>query len=104
MPQLRLSKTVIGWLFYQDGQMSYDVIDKTNTYNVLLSLKRMIKKYRDKRGKNRMEDVEEELRNMVIIMDRHQSHKSPKIKAYLDAKGIEYLYLPPSSSQFNPCE
>ena len=51
-----------------------------------------------------MEDVEEELRNMVIIMDRHQSHKSPKIKAYLDAKGIEYLYLPPSSSQFNPCE
>ena len=42
--------------------------------------------------------------SLVIYLDKHQSHKSPVIRTYLERKGIEFRILPPNCSYLNPVE
>ena len=41
---------------------------------------------------------------MVIIWDNASFHKSPKLKALIEAAGCELLFLPPYSPDLNPIE
>ena len=40
----------------------------------------------------------------VVIMDNLSSHKSPAVRAAIDAAGAELRFLPPYSPDFNPIE
>jgi transposase len=40
----------------------------------------------------------------IVVMDNLSSHKSPAIRAAIDAAGASLLYLPPYSPDFNPIE
>ena len=40
----------------------------------------------------------------VVIMDNLSSHKSPAVRAMIEAAGANLLYLPPYSPDFNPIE
>src|SRR3954451_19257996 len=40
----------------------------------------------------------------VVIMDNLSSHKSPRVRALIEAAGATLLYLPPYSPDFNPIE
>ncbi len=40
----------------------------------------------------------------VVIMDNLSSHKSPAIRAAIEAAGAELRFLPPYSPDFNPIE
>ena len=40
----------------------------------------------------------------IVVMDNLGSHKSPKIRAAIEAAGASLLYLPPYSPDLNPIE
>jgi transposase len=40
----------------------------------------------------------------VVVMDNLPAHKSPAIRAAIEAEGARLLYLPPYSPDFNPIE
>ncbi len=40
----------------------------------------------------------------VIVMDNLSSHKGPRVRKLIEAKGCELLYLPPYSPDLNPIE
>lgn len=40
----------------------------------------------------------------IVIMDNLSSHKSPKVRAMIEAAGANLLFLPPYSPEFNPIE
>jgi len=42
--------------------------------------------------------------NPVLILDNCRIHHSVEIKALLLASGIDYVFLPPYSPEFNPIE
>jgi transposase len=43
-------------------------------------------------------------RGQIIVMDNLSAHKGEKVKALIEAKGCELIYLPPYSPDFNPIE
>ena len=40
----------------------------------------------------------------VVIMDNLSSHKGPRVREMIEAKGAQLLFLPPYSPDFNPIE
>ncbi len=40
----------------------------------------------------------------IVVMDNLSSHKSPEIRAMIEAVGAKLWYLPPYSPDFNPIE
>lgn len=40
----------------------------------------------------------------IVVMDNLSSHKGPKVREMIEAKGAELRYLPPYSPDFNPIE
>jgi len=40
----------------------------------------------------------------IVVMDNLSSHKGPAIRAMIEARGANVLYLPPYSPDFNPIE
>jgi transposase len=40
----------------------------------------------------------------VVVMDNLSSHKSPEIRAIIEAAGAKLMFLPPYSPDFNPIE
>jgi transposase len=40
----------------------------------------------------------------VVVMDNLSSHKGPRVRELLEARGCELVYLPPYSPDFNPIE
>jgi len=42
--------------------------------------------------------------NSVIVMDNMRSHHAKEVTSFLDARGVQYLYLPPYSPDLNPIE
>ncbi len=40
----------------------------------------------------------------VVVMDNLSSHKSPEIRAIIEATGAKLMFLPPYSPDFNPIE
>lgn len=40
----------------------------------------------------------------IVVMDNMRSHHAKVVKALLDEKHIQYLYLPPYSPDYNPIE
>ncbi|KAI5150756.1 hypothetical protein ENBRE01_1689 [Enteropsectra breve] len=42
--------------------------------------------------------------NLILIMDNITFHKSDSIKTFLQQQGVEYIFLPAYSSEFNPIE
>ncbi|KAI5151384.1 hypothetical protein ENBRE01_2106 [Enteropsectra breve] len=42
--------------------------------------------------------------NPICIMDNATFHKSDRIKTFLQAQSVEYIFLPPYSPEFNPIE
>ena len=40
----------------------------------------------------------------VFILDNHSSHTSEKSKTLMREYGIDFIYLPPYSSELNPIE
>jgi transposase len=43
-------------------------------------------------------------RGQIIVMDNLSAHKGEKVRALIEAKGCELIYLPPYSPDFNPIE
>lgn len=39
----------------------------------------------------------------IVVMDNLSSHKGPVVAQLIEAAGARLLYLPPYSSDFNPC-
>lgn len=39
-----------------------------------------------------------------MVLDNHRAHYSVKLKDFLEEQGVELLFLPPASSQYNPIE
>ena len=65
------------------------------------------------RGETTAEQFAEYLKNTllptlskddIIVMDNMRSHHSKSVKEVLNTSGIQYLYLPPYSPDFNPIE
>lgn len=40
----------------------------------------------------------------IVAMDNLSSHKSPRVRQLIEARGAELVYLPPYSPDFNPIE
>ena len=40
----------------------------------------------------------------IVVMDNYVIHKSPKVKALIEAAGCTLIFLPPYSPDFNPIE
>ena len=40
----------------------------------------------------------------LLVMDNHKAHHKKEIIYYINQKGGEVLFIPPSSSYFNPIE
>ena len=40
----------------------------------------------------------------VVVMDNLSSHKGPRVRELVEARGCELLYLPPYSPDLNPIE
>jgi transposase len=40
----------------------------------------------------------------VVVMDNLPGHKGPRVRQMIEAAGVELLYLPPYSPDFNPIE
>jgi transposase len=43
-------------------------------------------------------------RGQVVVMDNLSSYKGERVRALIEQKGCELLYLPPYSPDFNPIE
>jgi transposase len=43
-------------------------------------------------------------RVMVLVMDNLAAHKGQRIKALIEKRGCELIYLPPHSPDLNPIE
>ena len=44
------------------------------------------------------------IHNKLLVMDNHKAHHNKEILEYIKQKGGEVLFMPPSSSYFNPIE
>ena len=40
----------------------------------------------------------------VVVMDNLSSHKGPRVRALIEGRGCELMYLPPYSPDLNPIE
>lgn len=40
----------------------------------------------------------------IVVMDNLSSHKGPRVRKLIEARGAELVYLPPYSPDFNPIE
>ena len=91
LPQERMSTTLLGAVAFKTGKVSYEIKKGTNTKNVLDTFHKIIPKNHDEKG-------------TVVYMDMHTSHRSPKVKNYLNYKKVDFKYFPPNCSYLNPVE
>ena len=44
------------------------------------------------------------MKNLVVYLDKHQAHKSPKLRKYFAYKNVDFQLFPPNCSFINPIE
>ena len=51
-----------------------------------------------------MLDGNKKILNKLLVMDNHKAHHNKEILEFIKSKRGEVLFMPPSSSYFNPIE
>jgi len=91
LPKVRGSNvTIIGAITSLSEKIFYHIGETTNKDEVNAFFDKM--------------DSQIGLKDKVIVMDNHPAHHSHLIREYLEAIEAKILFLPPSSSYFNPIE
>ena len=85
------SITVIGALSsVKTKPLYWTICSNTDTDSVIQFMIGLTKRYRS--------------RELVIVLDNHPAHRSNKFTAFAEKYRLTLLFLPPSSSFFNPVE
>ena len=82
--------TIIGAITSNKNKMYYRICDKTNLYSV------------DKFFRKLHQEIN--LQDKVIVMDNHAAHHSKFITEFIEEREGILLFMPPTSSYFNPIE
>ena len=72
------------------GNFHYWICSTTNAENVMEWFKDLSRR--------------ENLMGAIVVMDNHKAHKSILLKQFSEEEGFLMLFMPPSSSEFNPVE
>ena len=81
---------VIGAISNKESRIYYKIGETTNIDNFFEFLM--------------MLNENKKINNKLLVMDNHKAYHNKEIIEYIKSKGGEVLFMPPSSSYFNPIE